>query len=88
MGWSGPEEKSQSRRKRAKVNVNPVVEREPLLTLNEAAAYLRVSHRTIRMWMRQGKLTSRRVGKLHRFTASQLDAFMEAESAARQPAAV
>jgi len=56
----------------------------PLLTINEAAAYLNVERSTLYRLMRQGELApSARVGKRWRFRLQELDAYVERS---REPA--
>ena len=47
------------------------------LTLPEAAAYLRVSPRTVYRWAREGRLKCFRLGKTTRFTLKNLDDFVQ-----------
>ena len=47
------------------------------LTLPEAAAYLRVSPRTVYRWAREGRLRCFRLGKTTRFTLKHLDDFVQ-----------
>lgn len=49
-----------------------------LLTLVEAAAFLRIHPRTVREYVRRGLLQGRLIGRRWRFRRSDLDAFVEA----------
>jgi excisionase family DNA binding protein len=58
----------------------------PWLTAREAAAYLRVSHRTILLWAKEGKIRGYRLSGLERvtwrFRADELDDKLTAPSVA------
>jgi excisionase family DNA binding protein len=58
----------------------------PWLNAREAAAYLRVAHRTVLEWAKTGRIPAHRLsGTLHvtyRFRAAELDAMLFAPSAA------
>ena len=54
-----------------------------LLTIDEAAAYLRTPKATLYGWVRTGKLASYKLGTHLLFKQSDLDAFMESR---RRPA--
>jgi excisionase family DNA binding protein len=47
-----------------------------VLTLDEAARYLRTSRKTLSKLVRQGRLPSRRVGRSYRFLRLELDRFL------------
>jgi excisionase family DNA binding protein len=49
-----------------------------LLTIEEASAYLHKSVKTVREWLRTGKLSGLKVGGTWRIRASDLEAFLEA----------
>jgi len=53
---------------------------EPLLDSEQASALLHVHEKTVIRWARQKKLPSMRLGKLWRFRASQLDAWLAAQA--------
>lgn len=53
---------------------------ERLLTPEEAAERLVVSPKTIRDWLRQGKLKGVKTGKLWRIRERDLEAFLEGEN--------
>jgi len=58
---------------------------ERLLTLEEVAERLAVAPKTIRGWLREGKLKGLKVGKLWRVREQDLEAFLaEAERATAQ----
>ncbi|MBO8140902.1 MAG: helix-turn-helix domain-containing protein [Firmicutes bacterium] len=58
---------------------------ERLLTLEEVAERLVVAPKTIRDWLREGKLRGLKVGKLWRVREQDLEAFLaEAERATTQ----
>ena len=59
--------------KQAKVDSPPIGER--LLTLKEAAEVLRLSPRTLRVYLRRGELEGRIIGGRWRFRRAELDAF-------------
>ncbi|MGD0153295.1 MAG: helix-turn-helix domain-containing protein [Thermacetogeniaceae bacterium] len=48
-----------------------------LLTVNEAADFLRVQPRTIRKWLREGKLLALKAGRLWRIEVDALSAFVK-----------
>jgi excisionase family DNA binding protein len=48
-----------------------------ILTLEEAAARVKVKPRTIRIWLQTGKLKGIKAGKLWRIRAEDLEAFLE-----------
>ena len=50
---------------------------ERLLTPDEAAAIVKVSAKTIREWLKQGKLKGIKTGRLWRIKESELRAFLE-----------
>lgn len=49
-----------------------------LLTLKEAASFLRVHPRTVRAYVSRGLLTGRLIGRQWRFRVKDLDSFFEA----------
>lgn len=53
---------------------------EPLLDSEQAALLLDVHEKTVVRWARQKKLPAMRLGKLWRFRASQLDAWLAAQA--------
>ncbi len=58
------------------------------LTLNEAAAYLKIQPRTLGLWARQGKIPAHRLSGIRRcvwrFLQSELDAMLFAPSGAQK----
>jgi excisionase family DNA binding protein len=50
---------------------------EPLVSVEEAAAFLGVSTRTGYLWAEHGRIPSYRVGALRRFRLSELDAHIQ-----------
>jgi excisionase family DNA binding protein len=50
---------------------------EKLLTLEEAAEIMKVSHNTMRAWLMAGKIKGAKVGKLWRIKPSDLEAFLQ-----------
>jgi excisionase family DNA binding protein len=60
----------------------------PWMNAREAAQYLRVAHRTVLIWAKEGRIPCHRLsGTLHvtyRFLASELDAMLSSPSAAEQ----
>jgi len=53
---------------------------EPLLDSEQAGALLHVHEKTVIRWAREKRLPSMRLGKLWRFRASQLDAWLAAQA--------
>lgn len=51
---------------------------EPFFTERTLAAYLAVSDRTIRNWIRRGELPSYKLGAARRIDPADVDAFLEA----------
>jgi excisionase family DNA binding protein len=51
---------------------------QDFLTINEVAATLRVSPITIREWLRKGKMTGLKTGKLWRIRKEDLQRFIDA----------
>jgi excisionase family DNA binding protein len=49
---------------------------EPLYSPDEAAEYLKISPKTVRKWLREGKLGGRKVGKIWRVRQDELDALV------------
>src|SRR5256885_7687539 len=47
------------------------------LTPEEVAALLKITPKTVKDWLRAGKLPGRKMGKLWRVQAAEVDAFME-----------
>jgi excisionase family DNA binding protein len=57
-----------------------VLERmENLFTTAEASEYLKVSELTVRRYIKDGKLKSSKIGRLHRISESALREFVEAQ---------
>src|SRR4051794_13305739 len=56
---------------------NPVNKKPHWFSIKEAAEYLDVGEPTIFRWMREGKITYRKVGDSTRFWQTDLDAVME-----------
>jgi excisionase family DNA binding protein len=54
-----------------------VSEAEPLLTLKEVAAILRLHPRTVREYVRRGELPGRVIGGRWRFSRKEVDAFFD-----------
>lgn len=54
----------------------------PVLTVAEAARYLKVSEPTIWRWVRAGRLPSFKVGRLRRIPLAALDGFVDRETSA------
>jgi len=55
----------------------PQIDREPLLDSNQAAAILKVHPRTLQRLVHRGEITAVHVGKLWRFRASALTAWID-----------
>jgi excisionase family DNA binding protein len=55
----------------------PKLEREPLLDSHQAAAMLRVHPRTLQRLVHRGKIGAVQVGKLWRFRASAIEAWID-----------
>ena len=53
---------------------------DSLMNLREAAAYLKISHRTLYEWVRLKKVPVERVGRGLRFRRTTLDAWTTKES--------
>jgi excisionase family DNA binding protein len=49
---------------------------EKLLTVEDAARLLQIHPRTLRIWLRQGRIKARRYGRLWRILESDLEAFI------------
>ena len=49
---------------------------EPILTSEQAAAYLKIHPKTLQRMARQGRIPAYRIGDLWRFRASQLEAWL------------
>jgi excisionase family DNA binding protein len=49
---------------------------EPLLTVPEAAAYLRVKPRTVYQWVWRGRIPFLKAGSAVRFSRTELDAWL------------
>ena len=52
---------------------------ERLLDIREAAALLRVKPQTLYLWISQGRIPYRKIGRLVRFTDSDLESFVEGQ---------
>ena len=52
---------------------------ERLLDVQEAAALLRVKPQTLYLWVSQGRVPHRKIGRLVRFTDSDLETFVEGQ---------
>lgn len=52
-----------------------------LLTLREVAAYLRVSEKTVRRWVAQGRIPCVRLGRVVRFVAGDVFRWVSARKA-------
>ena len=50
---------------------------EPLVTVEEAAAFLGVQPGTVYLWAETGRLPSYKIGALRRFRLSDLEAYLE-----------
>jgi len=50
---------------------------EKLYTVAEARDYLKISDATIRRYIKDGRLTSHRIGRQHRITETSIKAFVE-----------
>jgi excisionase family DNA binding protein len=55
---------------------------EGLLTLEDAAAYLKISPGTLKHWIAWRKIEHIKVGKLTRFTKAALDRFVQQQTVA------
>jgi excisionase family DNA binding protein len=55
----------------------PKLDREPLLDSHQAAAMLRVHPRTLQRLVHRGKICAVQVGKLWRFRASAIEAWID-----------
>ena len=55
----------------------PTVSRPTWYSIKDAAAYLDIGEPTLYRWMREGKITYRKVGDSTRFWREDLDAVME-----------
>ena len=56
-----------------------------LLTLLEAAEYLRLHPRTLREYLRRGEIKGRLIGRRCRFRRQDLDAYFENAPSGRKP---
>lgn len=63
------------------VGANGRIEREPLLDSNQAAAILKVHPRTLQRLVHRGEIAAVHVGKLWRFKASALIAWIDRDIA-------
>lgn len=59
-----------------------VVSAEALLTLEEAAAYLKISPGTLKHWIAQKRIEHVKIGKLTRFRQAALDRYVSAQTVA------
>lgn len=57
---------------------------EEMLTLGEVAKRLKVSVKTIRRWLQEGRLTGFKMGKLWRVKETELEAFIERQTPQRK----
>ena len=55
-----------------KINFQVLATKE-LLTIAEASAYLNITHVTLRRWINEGRIKSKRIGKKHIIKRSTLD---------------
>jgi excisionase family DNA binding protein len=62
----------------------PVIDFEPLLDVNEAAALLRMHPNTLRMKARLGEIPGRHIGKYWRFRISDLNDWIGRQEQGRQ----
>jgi excisionase family DNA binding protein len=62
---------------------NPPAERPQWFSIKEAATYLDIGEPTLYRWMRDGKITFRKVGDSTRFLQEDLDAFVQVVPSAR-----
>ena len=62
-------------------NGHPQLDREPLLDSYQAAAILKVHPRTLQRLVHRGEITAVHVGKLWRFRASALTAWIDRDMA-------
>ena len=53
---------------------------EKLLTLAEAREYLKVSDVTIRRYVKNGKLKTRKIGRQHRLTEADIQEFLDTQN--------
>lgn len=60
------------------------VSKETLYSIKEVAEFLRVTERTIRRWIVDGKLTATRFGRQWRIANSDFQAFAEAHRSVRR----
>ncbi len=61
-----------------KIKVNfTELEAKPLLTINEASAYLNITHVTLRRWIKEKRILSSRIGKKHLIKRQLLDALIQ-----------
>lgn len=66
------------RRRDGEQSAPPASVGQALLTINEAAAILRLHPRTVREYARRGELAGRLIGRRWRFKRKDIDAFVEA----------
>jgi excisionase family DNA binding protein len=57
---------------------------EEMLTLEEVAQRLKISIKTVRRWLQQGRLTGIKMGKLWRVRETELEAFMQRQTHPRR----
>jgi excisionase family DNA binding protein len=57
---------------------------EEMLTLGEVAKRLKVSVKTIRRWLQDGRLTGFKMGKLWRVKETELESFVERQTQQRK----
>jgi excisionase family DNA binding protein len=65
--------------------VSPRTRLDPLLSVDETAAYLRVSRRQVYLLLDAGKIPAVRVGSRLRFVPSELLAYLEKHREERAP---
>jgi excisionase family DNA binding protein len=51
---------------------------DPMLPLEEAAAYLGIAAETLRKWTTQRRIAFTKLGRLNRYRRSDLDAYLDA----------
>jgi len=51
---------------------------DPMMALDEAAAYLGIASETLRKWTTQRKIVFTKLGRLNRYRRSDLDAYLDA----------
>ena len=51
----------------------PILSTKELLTITEASAYLNITHVTLRRWIKEGRITSSRIGKKYLIRRTSID---------------